>query len=106
MRPDETILEPAAAAEVPRVEVPATVAPKLTAVQRQDIDKWLKKLYRQFGHCSNRRLEERLRRRGTGERFQNAKLAKSSKLLRSVRDRRKTVATFDHGRNVSWINHG
>ena len=65
MRPDEKIPGLAAAAEVPRVEMPAAVAPELTARQRHDIVKLLRKLHRQFGHCPNRRLEDRLRRRGT-----------------------------------------
>ena len=44
---------------------PAAAAPELTARQRQDIDNWLKKLHRQFGHCYNRRLEEMMRRPST-----------------------------------------
>ena len=38
MRPDEEIPGPAAAAEVPRVDVSAAVAPEVTARQRQDIE--------------------------------------------------------------------
>ena len=40
------------------------MALELTARQRHDVDNWLKKLHRQFGHRSNRRLEEMLQRRG------------------------------------------
>ena len=65
VRLDEEIPGPAAAAEVLRVEVPAAVAPQLTARQRRDIDTWLRKRHGQFGHCSSRRSEEILRRRGT-----------------------------------------
>ena len=43
---------PAAAAGVRRVEMPAAVTPELTARQRHDIDNWLRKLHRQFGHSA------------------------------------------------------
>ena len=56
MRAEEEITEPAAAAdvptgaaaEVPRVVVPAAAADELTTGQRQDIDNWPSNLRRQY----------------------------------------------------------
>ena len=102
-----------AGAEVSRVEVAAAVALELTARQRHDSNNSVRNLHWHVGHCTNRRLEEMLRRRGKTsktlltacQKFKTDQTRKRGGIVRcqpgeSVGDRRHAVATSSHGCNV------